>query len=89
MGRVGSGRDLVHSVCRFCYGRGRATLRCGHVYIRLGLGIVRAGSVLGWVRFSRRVSIESLSIGAVSRGLVILRDGPDQVFVVLVSLGSL
>ena len=59
---------------------GRATLRCGLIWFWMGLGIVRAVSVLGHVRSFGRVFIGQLVSGTANSGLAMGQAGPVLVF---------
>ena len=82
-GADGDGPGLVATAA------GRAMLLCGLIWIWLGSGIVRSGSVLGRVMLSGRISIGSLESRAVNSGLAMGRAGPGLFFVGSVCLGSL
>ena len=62
-------------------------MNCGIIWLWLGSGILRARSILGHVRLSGRVSIESLGSGDVNSRLAMGWSGMGLVFVGLVRLG--
>ena len=64
----------------FAMAVGRATLRCGLIWIHMGSGDIWNGSILGWVRLSGRVLIGALDGGVVNSELAMGQAGTGPSF---------